>query len=710
MVLAELFSRDCDMVRLRRCAIGLEIRACCWAKPDLLETVLETRGNSLHAVGLDRPIHHIWLLEYSLSPFFSVSRLNPGFLTIFMALMLLPALTMPAGASTVDARKAFTEAMTELRTGVGPRYLQLREQLEDYPLAEYLDYQVLLEQLHDMRPATARDFLDRVRDSPLYGRFLAAYLEHKGRDRRWRDFLAVADRQPRDVALQCYYFRAKRDTGAKAEAWEGARQLWNVGKSQHKACDPLFERWIKNGGGPDDALVWSRALNAFDSRSPHIIRYIRRYASSELKPLLDELAEVYRHPDRLVADAHQASTRHAELMTAGIRRLARVNPEQGRLALLNAIPVQSFTPQQVRDMELMIARHSLFAQSAAPESWLIDTLGELRDDELTEIYLRKQVEEGHWSALLEGLPWLSDRGRAKDQWRYWHARALAETGNATEATAKLQSLAMERSYHGFLAADKVGAPYNLNARQPEDISPPADRGIERTAELLALNQFSDARLEWRMVVQRAGLADQIALAHLALERDWPYFAIDAANEAKAWDYVGLRFPLAFVSVFSEAAQRVGLDPHEIMAIARRESAMFPLAQSGVGARGLMQVMPATGRLVARQTGIPWRSAGLYEVEYNVSIGSQYYRGLLDRFDGHRPKALAGYNAGPNRVDRWAETDIPVDQWIDSLPFRETREYVQAVLAYTVIYQQRAGEASSVLKASEWKLTNQKDNL
>ena len=140
-----------------------------------------------------------------------------------------------------------------------------------------------------------------------------------------------------------------------------------------------------------------------------------------------------------------------------------------------------------------------------------------------------------------------------------------------------------------------------------------------------------------------------------------------------------------------------------MAIARRESAFFPEVRSPVGARGLMQVMPATGRQVASNLGVPHRSADLYKVEHNVLLGSAYYRQLLDRYDGNRVFALAAYNAGPHRVDRWrhkAGEQVPVEVWIETIPYRETRNYVQAVLSYNVVFNYLRGEERSMLSQAE----------
>ena len=620
---------------------------------------------------------------------------------------LLLGVCVEATADGADQdRERFQQAYAELRTGVGPRYQALRQQLDDYPLAMYLDYEVLKQQLHDLSPDRARSFLAQTEGSPLHNRFLADYLEHKGHDRRWRDFLAVVDSSPRDTRLQCYYYRALRDTGELEQAWAGAERLWNVGSSQDDACDPLFDRWIKRTGGPGDGLVWSRALKAFDQRSPHLIRYVKRFASPTLRPLLDELLSVYRRPDRLVTDAHPGNLYHAQLMTVGIRRLARVNPEKGRQALINASSVQPFTDLEREAMEVMIARHSLFAQSAAPEPWLIETLARLADDELTGIYLRKQIEEGHWQALLEGLDWLSDEERRRDVWRYWNARAHEALGDADTAKASYARLAVERSYHGFLAAEKLNREYALNRVAVESTVTVNDPGFVRVRELMALDRMLEARQEWHAMLRRMDREQQLALAQRAMELNWPFFAIDAANTAKAWDHVDLRFPQAYATVFASAAAEQGVESAELMAIARRESAMYPEAQSRVGARGLMQVMPATARAVARKAGLSWRHSALYDADYNVAIGSRYYRSLLDRFDGHRPKALAGYNAGPNRVERWAQKAIATDQWIDSIPFKETREYVRAVLAYTVIYRHQVGGEGAVLSPGEWTLSHQ----
>jgi soluble lytic murein transglycosylase len=126
-------------------------------------------------------------------------------------------------------------------------------------------------------------------------------------------------------------------------------------------------------------------------------------------------------------------------------------------------------------------------------------------------------------------------------------------------------------------------------------------------------------------------------------------------------------------------------------VARSESLFVPDARSGAGALGLMQIMPATGRQLARRAGLPWNgSPTLIDPETNITLGTTYLADMLARYDGHRVLATAAYNAGPGRVDRWLPEDaaLPADAWIDSVPYSETRAYVQRVLAAEAVFHWR----------------------
>jgi soluble lytic murein transglycosylase len=229
--------------------------------------------------------------------------------------------------------------------------------------------------------------------------------------------------------------------------------------------------------------------------------------------------------------------------------------------------------------------------------------------------------------------------------------------------------------------------------------------VQRIEELRFHEEENLAHSEWFKVLQDSDddPARQQQLAQLASQQGWHRMAIDAANRAKAWDALDLRFPTPYQKTFKHYAAVQRVPSTELMAIARRESAFFPQARSPVGARGLMQLMPATGKQVASSLGRPHAGSDLFEVEYNVLLGSAYYRQLLNRFGGNRVFALTAYNAGPHRVDRWRNKEgegVPVEIWIETIPYKETRNYVQAVLSYNVVFQYLLGDAHRLLTPEE----------
>ena len=604
----------------------------------------------------------------------------------------------------VSERVLYQKAVAELDSGAGSSYLEMLDGLGSYPLRVDLDFSEQLRQLHDITAEQALMFMRSAAGTPLANRFLVAYLRHKARDRRWDAFLNVLETVPVMPELQCYYYRAQLAVGDKGAAYAGAATLWNVGFSQDDACDPLFKVWIREAG-PDDELVWSRALKAFSAKNGYLIRYVKRFASPSLERDLEELARVYRRPSRIESDHHRTSNRHIDILVAGLTRLAQLNPKRAYQVMISLD--EHFDNAELAKMAVSkaIVRHSLFAErSPAPSDWLQAQIRSLQDDDLTLIWLRKRISSGHWRELSEEIGWLSPKVRAEDRWQYWLARSHAESGDS-DTEALWRELAQKRSFHGFLAADRLSLPYALNAVESLEPLPAFSagtrRGVERAQELLALGKQREAKEQWRHTVNLISRDTRSRLGEIALLRGWPDLAADAANAGFDWDRLDLRFPVAYWDAFKLAGAENKVDAFTLLALSRRESGLYALARSKAGARGLMQVIPATARSVAQGLGERYRGAtSLYRPETNIPLGSAYFATLMARFENNRIKSLAAYNAGPTRVDRWVSHEMAADQWIEAIPFGETREYVQAVLAYRVIYRLRAGQPVSLLTATE----------
>ena len=202
-----------------------------------------------------------------------------------------------------------------------------------------------------------------------------------------------------------------------------------MGFSQDDACDALFKEWIRELG-PDDRLVWSRALKAFDAKNGHLIRYVKRFATPALQRDLEELAAVYRRPSRIEGDHHQVSERHTDILVAGLTRLAQLNPYRAYQAMISLSGhFEASDPKRDR-VSKAIVKHSLFAErSPAPADWLQKQVQALKDDELTRIWLRKRIAEGRWRELTSEIGWLSPALRGQDRWRYWLVRSREAIGD-----------------------------------------------------------------------------------------------------------------------------------------------------------------------------------------------------------------------------------------------------------------------------------------
>lgn len=604
------------------------------------------------------------------------------------------------------SRQKFQLAVKELRSGAGPRYQSLRQELADYPLAMYLDALVIEGNLHYATADEMKTFMASAGDSPLAMRTLRSFVRHKVEDRRWQIIIEVTDRSDLSTELSCHRAHALLNRRRASSAIPLLNNAWSVGKSQIKACDPAFKAWFKHSG-PTDDVVWARALKAADARNSYLLRYLQRFASKDLRRSLADLAEIYRRPDRVTQKVRGRAVHQRDIAYVGVKRLARVNPGKAYNALQELITRFDFETGQLSEMHGLIVRHSLFAKSAAPVQWVLEQLMALDDDELTEIHLRAKIETADWPGFREAYTWLSAEKQNTDEWRYWRAIA-AGPGEAEFAQTTFEQLAEGRGFHAYLAATTLAKPLSLGMVPelvPEMVPDVAQETIteshavvERVSELLALGMDWEARTEFRSGLDDPQIA--LSLAELAASSGRHSWAIEAAAAAGAWGRVDLRFPVVFEDEFENAAEESGLSVEALLAVARRESALSPEAVSEVGARGLMQLMPSTARLTARKHNYRYSRSRLMRPGYNTAVGGLYYADLIYNYGGNRVLALAAYNAGPNRVRRWREGGLSVARWVDTIPFKETREYVRAVLAYNVIYSLKAGVAVEFLSESE----------
>ncbi len=291
---------------------------------------------------------------------------------------------------------------------------------------------------------------------------------------------------------------------------------------------------------------------------------------------------------------------------------------------------------------------------------------------------------------------------------YWVGRAEEKRGDFDAAVDAFNLGAKHQtSFYGQLSAEKVGA--EPDPRLTGKIVIPdwheGALGKSRVVRAGILLHYAQEQNLMRWFFSHLGETtsevESAQLAELALELDRPFVALGVAKEAAKRGFV---IPKSYFPVTELARYSVDVDPEVAMAIARRESELNPEAISPVGARGLMQVMPATARQVAGDIGVEYSKNRLTtDWRYNAKLGTAYLGGLLEIYEGSFVLAFAAYNAGPNRVDTWIETygdprDSLIDQvdWIEHIPYRETRNYVMRVIESLHVYRMRlSGEVEPI---------------
>lgn len=360
---------------------------------------------------------------------------------------------------------------------------------------------------------------------------------------------------------------------------------------------------------------------------------------------------------------------------------------------------------------MAIARRLLLDHSPAHRVWLDRVVREHGDQALLELRTRESLYESDWAGVKQWILRMPKAERSAVRWGYWLARAEQEAGRHTHAQALFQQLSYERSYYGFLAADRAGKAMPIK-QSPLKIDLSWATAVKkwpallRIRELRLLDETDLVRAEWIYLLDHVDHNQKLQLGGLALHQGWHDLAVQASIQAKAWDVLDLRFPTPMNSTFAQFAKNRDVDMSLLYALARQESALYHKARSPVGASGLMQLMPATAQATAKKIGFPLKSpAQLLDPEVNIRLGSAYLRELLDIYNGNRVLAAAAYNAGPGRVRQWRERlgGAPMDVWVESIPYRETRNYVQNVLVYNVIYQQRLRRPIQFLTRGERNL-------
>jgi len=607
-----------------------------------------------------------------------------------------------AELSLFQARELYKETLVRIDRGQSIK--KQAKALENYPLRPYLDYHTLNRKLYQSKAKPVIAFQQSHSQLPVTQLMFNRWLRNLGKRGQWQtlrdNYVATTNAE-----LRCYHLRALYASEDKERALDQTKDLWLRPVSQPKACDPLFDVWRNTDRFTED-VAWQRLEGAIGANQRTLARYLLRFFTGENKTTAEAYYRFHITPSRVTrTSAYSIDSQYMRVaIQHGLTRLAANDAEKADKAWQRYAKSHDFdtADSQWIEAQLAIGRAS---QGTFPSADTRSTL----NDEVALALSSAAVANQSWDEAVYWIERLEPHEHNKIKWQYWLARALQVTqtdASSSRAQDIFNRIGSERHYYGFLAASRLGLQGTLNtvnSRSPQWKHILNDPGVERAVELFAVGDDINGRREWYRALEGMNQSQQTSAGHMARSIGRVPLSIRTANIAEALDDLTLRFPVVYEPQFRRASAKVDVPVSFLFAIARQESAFDPSALSAANARGLMQVLPATATLIARRANTPApNSSQLYDPAINVTLGTYHVAWLLDRYGGQTPLAIAAYNAGEHRVDRWIKglERMPMDIWIERIPFRETRDYVKNVLAFKHVYSQRLGMPTPMLGANE----------
>ena len=595
--------------------------------------------------------------------------------------------------------EAFMAAREALRVGNRERLAQLVEQFRGQPLEVYGDYWVLLANRGDRRndpdDSDYLAFLAKHDKSYMAERARTDWLKLLGRKGSWELFEAERAKLifNDDLEVQCYAAQRRvllnnRDEAALREA----TKLWMSPRELPEGCVTMGETMI-GANRLLDRQVWERIRALSDAALLPAMLRATGYLPNTQAVDAGQLESAFKQPDRFLkrnADHTQRVQRELTLLALG--RVARDDP-RAAAAFWSAQGKKPFSEAERQWGWAEIGYQA--SKRLLPEAakWYAEAPDVQLSDEYLQWMARAALRATDWKLTLRAIKDMSPEQRRDSTWTYWMARGLREQGKGEDAKLLFESIAGEFSFYGQLAAAELGRttvipPVGYTPTKEEVAAVGQQMGFQRAMALYRLGLRAEGNREWNFNIQRLDDKQLLAVAALGRQNELPDRAINTADKTLLLHDFRLRFLSPHYKQVQPQAAAVGLDDAWVYGLMRQESRFITDAKSVVGASGLMQLMPATARWVAKKIGLAdYNHSQVTNLDTNITLGTNYLKIVLDELYDHQALASAAYNAGPGRPRRWRDVKpMEAAVFAESIPLSETRDYVKKVISNAVYYQ------------------------
>ncbi|AXE32898.1 lytic transglycosylase domain-containing protein [Chromobacterium phragmitis] len=566
---------------------------------------------------------------------------------------------------------------------------------DNYPLKDYPDYWLAWKALDRNDDAQVQRFLTRVPESLMTERIRNEWVKKLGQREDWTTFAQEWKKLPaegRDEESTCYGQLLQLRQGQKLDDLDRFLE----GKPAPDGCSRLIDMAYARGALSQDWL-WRRARLLL---AGNFLTQARQLASDTQLPL-DNAA--LSKPS--IASAATAGGQEAMLYEAVRKGKADLDGAASMLLRME----KEISPDRAGfgwgQLALLSARKHLAGQAL---QWFDKADPRQLTSDQWEWWARSALRLEQWTQLDGIIRRMPAAVSAKPAWRYWQARSLKQLGRSAEAAPLFSQASVGHNYYALLSLEELGNSLSASASKTgpnsDDVSRmKADPAIRRSLALLNIAEIytkpefrTDAQREWRWAMRGRNDMQLLAAAEIARKENFYDMAIYSAERTKEEHDFSLRYLTPYREVTQKYARQLDIDDAWVYGLIRQESRFITMARSGVGASGLMQLMPATAKWAAKKIGLTHFAVN--DIDTNVQLGTWYLRYVLDNLSGNAVMATAAYNAGPGRARNW-QADRPLDGTIyaETIPFSETRDYVQKVMANAAYYSSTFGHANISLK-------------
>jgi soluble lytic murein transglycosylase len=610
----------------------------------------------------------------------------------FLPAVLLAAFALISQSAAAATDDQFLAAQDAARAGDRAKLERIAPELRGHDLEHYVEYWRLMLDINNADATAVRAFLSRYAGSYLAEKLRGEWAKQLGKTEQWTDFDAeYAQLAQPDQELVCYALR-RRAAANDATMLDAATPLWLSLLEPPDACYPVLEALIVNKRVLADG-VWERIRRQFEAGKMAAARYTMNYLPERQTPDAKVAAAVIDKPlpwlVKLPAN-FGASRMNRELAALAVSRVARADPYMAAEQLSRIEP-------QLQSGEAGWAWTQIGFQGAykhLPEAldWYRKAGDAPLSDEAAQWKVRAALRAQDWGAVRATIEKMPPALAAEPAWTYWLGRAYRAGGRVEEANAIFARVAGTPTFYGNLADEELGRTISTPPRAAAPTAEETARvqarfGIQTSLALFRVGMRSEGVREWNWALRDMSDRELLAASDLAQRAGVYDRAIAAADRTKSEHDYSLRYLSPYSEHVRPAARRESLDDAWIYGLMRQESRFVTNAKSTVGASGLMQLMPATARWVAKKLGLKdFRQGQINDMQTNVLLGTTYMRLVLERLDNQPVLASAAYNAGPGRAQKWrASQPLEGAVYAETIPFSETRDYVKKVMSNSVYY-------------------------